>query len=56
MQPTDAELLTARLARMKLLIKSLERVCAQTANLRYTFHGLKSETDAIRASLRPVDS
>ena len=56
MPPTDAELLNARLARMKSLIESFEAASADTGALRHTFQSLKNETAAIRASLRPVDS
>ena len=51
MSPSESELLAERLARMKLLIESLEAECSQTAEQRETFLKLKREMDAARQSL-----
>jgi hypothetical protein len=56
MGPSDAELLAARLARVKILIESLETACSQSAEQRNIFIRLKQEIDAVRTSLKPIDS
>jgi hypothetical protein len=54
--PTEAEILSARLARMKALIDSLEAVCAQTVEQRETFLKLRQEMDAARAAMKIATS
>jgi len=53
--PTDAEMLAARLARMKHLIEALEVMSSQSAE-RDLFLKLKLEMDATRLALKLPDS
>ena len=50
---TDAELLAARLTRMKKLVEELEKVSADSADQRVGFKRLRDELDAARRNLRP---
>ena len=50
--PTDAEILAARLSRIKYLIDALEVACSKTPESRDTFLKLKQEIDAARAAVR----
>jgi hypothetical protein len=54
MPPSEAEILAARLARMKALIGSLEDACSETAEQRDTFLKLKPEMEAARLALQVV--
>jgi hypothetical protein len=49
--PSDAQLLAARLARIKAIIESLEAVAPQSAEERAIFTTLKAEMDAARSAL-----
>jgi hypothetical protein len=51
MPPSDSEILAARLARMKILIDSLEDACLATAAERETFLKLQQEIAAAREAL-----
>ncbi len=53
---SDAETLSARLVRMKLLIESLEITCTETDEHRETFRRLKREMDAACATVQTVQS
>jgi hypothetical protein len=50
--PTEAEILNARLARMRVLLDSLEAVCAASEEQRAIFLKLKREMDAATAALK----
>jgi len=52
--PTEAEILAARLARMKILVESLEEACSQSASQHDTFLRLKQELDAARTALKII--
>jgi hypothetical protein len=52
MPPTDAEILVARLARMKALIDALEAECDTGAEQHQRFLRLKGELEAARLSLQ----
>ncbi len=52
MPPSESEILAARLARMKSLIDSLEKVCSDNAEQQQTFLKLKQEMAAARAGLK----
>ena len=52
--PPEAEILAARLARMKALIESLEEVCSESAEQHDIFVKLKREMAAARKALKPV--
>jgi hypothetical protein len=54
MPPTDAEFLAARLARMKHLVESLEKVGSGTEEQRELFQKLKGEMAAARDALKIV--
>ena len=54
MPPPESEIRAIRLARMKNLIESLERVCSDSAEQRDLFLKLKQETEATRAALTIV--
>lgn len=56
MSPSEAELLAARLARMKHLIESLEEACSQTDEQHDNFLKLKKELAAARLALKPHKS
>jgi hypothetical protein len=53
--PSESEILEARLARMHLVIESLENECAQSAEAQATFDRLKGEMAAIRARLQVIN-
>jgi hypothetical protein len=50
--PVEAELLAARLMRIKTLIDALERACLQSEASRESFLKLKQELEAARLSVR----
>jgi hypothetical protein len=50
--PSEADLLAARLARMKALLDALEDACAESAEHRELFLKLRSEMEAARTALR----
>jgi hypothetical protein len=52
--PAVAEILAARLTRIKTLLDALERVCLDSEASRETFLKLKQELEAVRISLRTV--
>jgi hypothetical protein len=54
--PTEAEILAARLARIKVLIDSLDAVTGRTAEQQAAFIKLKQEIEAVRESLRTVET
>ncbi len=54
MPPSESEILTARLTRMKQLIDSLEQACSESADQHELFRKLKREMEATRAALRTV--
>jgi hypothetical protein len=54
MPPSESEILAARLARMKILIESLEDACSDSAALRETFLTLRQEIAAAREALTPL--
>ena len=51
--PVEAEILAARLARIKTLRDSLERECLESGPTRETFLKLKQELEAARITVRP---
>ena len=53
---TEAEILAARLTRMKHLIDALEVECASSVKQRETFVKLKDELEAARSRLKPLDT
>ena len=53
---TEAEILAARLARVRTIIESLEAECSQSAAAQAKFDKLKSEMDEIRRCLTIVVS
>ena len=53
---TEAELLAARLARIKGILADLERECATGVDAHETFRKLKAELDAARESLKILDT
>jgi len=57
--PVEAELLAARLTRIKTLLDAVERTCRERGCLdieatRETFLTLKQQLEAARISVRPV--
>ena len=56
MPPSESEILGARLARMKNLIDSLEKVCSESDEQREMFIKLRQEMAAARAVLKIVRS
>jgi hypothetical protein len=52
---SEAELVAARLARMKGLIESLEQVCACSDNEKEKFVKVKAELQAARAELEVIN-
>jgi hypothetical protein len=52
MAASEAEILAARLARMKTLLDSLEQACSESAGQRELFVKLKQEMAAARAALK----
>lgn len=50
--PVEAEVLAARLARIKTLLDALEPVCLDRASSRDTFQQLKLELEAARIAVR----
>ena len=54
--PTEAELLAARITRIKLMLATLERECGATLDANRTFLKLKAELDVARESLRILDT
>jgi hypothetical protein len=53
---TEAEILAARLARMKSLVEALETECSTTAAQRDRFLRLRRELEAARLALEPIDT
>jgi hypothetical protein len=51
--PSEAEILAARLARIKQLVEGLEAVCSHIPEQRESFVKLKRELDAVREALKP---
>jgi len=56
MPPTDAEIIAARLSRMKGLIDALEKACSANADLTELFRKLREELKAAREALKIVPS
>jgi hypothetical protein len=56
MPPTEAEILAARLARMKTLIDALEDECSTSEEQRQRFLRLRAELAAARLALKPFDT
>jgi len=54
--PTEAELLTVRLTRVKLLIEVLDGVTGRTAEQEDAFQKLKQEMKAVRESLKIINT
>jgi hypothetical protein len=54
--PTEAEIIAARLTRMKFLIDALEAQFSTNAQHQETFLKLKQELDATRIALKPIDT
>jgi hypothetical protein len=52
--PVEAEIVAARLTRMKTLLDALEGACLESEATRDTFLKLKQELEAARISVRPV--
>ena len=52
--PVEAEILAARLTRIKTLLDALERECLDSGPTRETFLKLKQELEAARIFVRPV--
>jgi hypothetical protein len=52
MPPPEPELLAVRLARMKRLIDSLEKVCSDSAEQQQLFLKLRAEMQAARDALK----
>jgi hypothetical protein len=52
--PAEAEILAARLARIKTLLDALHRECHESGPTRETFQKLKLELEAARISVRAV--
>ena len=50
--PTEAELLDARLTRMKQLVEALEHVCSETADQHEIFMELTQEMTAVSATIK----
>ena len=50
--PVEAEVIAARLTRIKTLLDALEPVCLETEGSRDTFQKLKLELEAARISVR----
>ena len=55
MPPTEAEVVAARLARMKTLIDALEGECSASAEQHQRFLTLRGELDAARKALKLID-
>ena len=53
---TEAEVLAARLARMKTLIDALEDECSNSEEQHQRFLRLKAELAAARLALKPLDT
>jgi hypothetical protein len=53
--PTEADILEARFARMKVIVQSLENECAQSVEAQAKFDRLKAEMEAIRDRLRVIN-
>jgi hypothetical protein len=53
--PAEAEILAARLTRIKTLLDALERVCLDSEASRDTFLKLKQELEAARVSVGRFD-
>jgi hypothetical protein len=56
MPRTEAEILEARLARMRALIDSLEAECSHSKTQHERFLSLKRELAAVKERLKPVDT
>jgi len=54
--PTEAEILSARLARIKVLIDTLDGVIGRTAEQQAAFIKLKQEIAAVRESVKIVQT
>jgi hypothetical protein len=54
MADSEAEVLAARLARMKSMVDSLERACSESQEQHDLFRKLKQEMEAARADLKTV--
>jgi hypothetical protein len=54
MPPSESEILAARLARMKGLIDSLEKVCSDSVEQKQFFLKLRAEMNAARDALAIV--
>ena len=54
MSQTESEMLAARLARMKVLVESLEAECSHTAEVRDTIMKLKRELDESKKALKTI--
>jgi hypothetical protein len=55
MAPSESELLTLRLARMKNLVESLEHAALDSAEQRALFLSLKQEMEAVRLALQLLE-
>jgi len=54
--PSESDLLTLRLSRIKALIDTLEEVCSNSREHRETFVAIRTELTAARDGLKPVSS
>ena len=54
MADSETDILAARLARMKMMIDSLERACSESQEQHELFRKLKQEMEAARAALKTV--
>ena len=52
--PSESEILTARLARMKQLLETLERECAMSAAQHQAFLKLQLDMESVRESLKLI--
>jgi hypothetical protein len=52
--PVEAEILAARLTRIKTLLDAFERECLESGPTRETFLKLKQEVESACISVRPV--
>jgi hypothetical protein len=53
---SEAEVLAARLARMKALVDALEQECSDSAKQSELFHKLRAEMKAARSALKVYPS
>jgi hypothetical protein len=56
MPPTEAEMLVARIARMKALVDALEAECHTSERAHRRFMDLKTELEALTHKLKPLDT